>query len=131
MERARWTYTGRIDCFEIDATDRDALFQRTAEEVWSAGGEIQIAKADDQWDTDRYDVLIAVPGTTRPVVAMLHCASGLLGSAHEPWKLEGYDHENLQREDLLIVRGEVSRVPYAFQPEPSEVLVPDLELLVD
>ena len=116
MERPHWTYIGQIDCFGIDPDTRTALLQQAMSSVWHAGGEMQISPADNLYDTDRYDVHCDVPGNPETVVAFLFGLADQLPEEHVPITLQGWDRGNMQREDLVLRRCELSRRVYEWAP---------------
>lgn len=113
MQRPYWTYRGRIDCFGISPKQRDNVMRLAFEEIASSGGELQIRRLRNNYDTDRYMVQADLYDA-RPLEHMLKNLAALMPPDHPEQQLEGYDKANLQREDLVLRSSRLLRRSYAF-----------------
>jgi len=114
MVHSYWTYTGKVDCFGIAAEQRDNIMRQAAQEIIDAGGEVQIRRLRNNFDTDRYSFHISLQDS-RPLERMLKNLAALMPHDHPEQEIGGYDHANLQREDLILSRRSVRRRTYQWQ----------------
>lgn len=116
-----WTYQGRIDCFGISERQRDNMMRLAIEEIYSQGGELQIRRLRNQYDTDRY-ALHAELYDPRPLESMLRNLAAQMPPDHPDMEFAGFDRANAQREDLIIRSRRLVRRSYRWEPE-KEVAV--------
>ena len=116
MQRPLWTYRGRIDCFGIPPKQRDNIMRLACEMISSDGGELQIRRVKNQYDTDRY-MLQADLVDPRPLEHMLANLSALMPPDHPEFSIEGHDRGNGQREDLVLRKSKLIRLTYQWQPQ--------------
>lgn len=115
MLRPHWTYIGQIDCFGIAPQRRDSLLKRAMQVVYQNGGELQLACAENLYDTDRYDLHCDLPGRPDVFIEFLRALAHNLPPEHVPIVIEAYERNNLQREDLIIRGGQLRVRPYEWQ----------------
>ena len=125
MERDHWTFIGQIDCFGIASQLRDRLLAHAQRVAYREGGELQLAKAPDQYYTDRYDLHCDLPGHPEPFHRFLAALAQNLPPDHEPITIQAYDRANMQREDLIIRRNRMLRRPYVWQPAEEQPIYDD------
>lgn len=116
-----WTYQGRIDCFGVPERQRDNIMRLAIEEIHRSGGELQIRRLRNQYDTDRY-ALHAELYDPRPLEHMLRNLAALMPPDHPEMEMAGFDRANAQREDLIVRSGRLVRRSYRWEPE-AEVAV--------
>ena len=122
MERSRWIWSGQIDCFGIPRQQRDGIIRYAIDEIHQQGGEIQIRKLPNRYDTDRYKIYCEIPGDTRPLKILLRNLAALMPEDHPMQEIEGYNQSQMQREDLVLQKNKVMRRSWEWQPR-DEVLV--------
>lgn len=86
------------------------------EEIATAGGELQIRRLKNNYDTDRY-MIQADLYDSRPLEHMLRNLAALMPPDHPEQEIEGYDKANLQREDLVLRTSRLIRRSYSFKPD--------------
>jgi len=121
MERPLWTYQGRIDTFGLPEKQRDNIMRLAIQEIHSAGGQLQIRRLGNQYDTDRY-MLHADLHDPRPLQRMLANLACQMPADHPEMEISGYDRASGRREDLILRSGRLTRRSYSWQPE-KEVAV--------
>lgn len=115
MNRPNWTYIGQIDCFGVMPDRRDAILHDAMKACWQDGGELQLAAAENLFDTDRYDLHCTLPETADALHELLRDLAPLLPPTHKPITLEGFDTANMQREDLILRGRQLYVRPYQWQ----------------
>jgi len=119
MERPRWTYDGKLDCFGISPQKRDGIIRYAINEIHQAGGELQIRRLPNRYDTDRYRLRCHIPGDPRCFKLLLKNLAVLMPEDHPRQEIQGFDQINMQREDLIIQSGKVWRQPWQWQPSAA------------
>lgn len=103
MKRSAWIYQGQIDCFGIRRSDRDGILGYAMQQIAQGGGELQLRKLPNRYDTDRYKLYCEVgDGDPRTFWHMLKNLVALMPDDHPRQQIQGYDHLGLQREDLVL-----------------------------
>lgn len=117
MKRSAWIYQGQIDLFGMTRKDRDGIIRYAIDEIARSGGELQMRKLPNRYDTDRYKVHCEIgDGDPRSFWLMLRHLAALMPEDHPEQCLQGYDRLGMQREDLLLQGQKVYRQSWEWSP---------------
>jgi len=117
MKRSAWIYQGHVDFFGISRIDRDGIIRYAIEEISKSGGDLQLRKLPNRYDTDRYKLYCEVGDSDpRTFWLMMRHLAALMPEDHPEQSLQGYDRIGMQREDLVIQGQKVFRQSWEWAP---------------
>lgn len=122
MERSRWIWSGQLDLFGIPKQQRDGIIRYAIDEIHQQGGEVQIRRLPNRYDTDRYKLYCETPGDFRLLKNLLKNLAALMPEDHPRQEIEGYNQSDMQRCDLILESNKVLRRSWHWQVA-DEVLV--------